>query len=364
MISVFGSFVGKEEIGNVVSCMESQWLGFGKTVDLFEKKYMEKFGMKNFAMVDSGSNALYMAIKLLDLPVGSEVIVPSFTWVSCAQAVVVAGCKPIFCDVDLDTMNVTVDDIEEKISKKTSAVMVVHYAGLPVDLYPIINIGLPVVEDAAHAINSIHKGNLCGTMGDVGIYSYDAVKNLTTGEGGGITGDRDMIDRAKILRYCGIGKSGFDSISDSRRWWEHNIQESFIKMLPTNIAASIGLAQLDKFDILQQRRKEIWDIYQEEFQNIPIIRPREAQDRDRHCYFTYCVRTAKRDDLARYLLGNDIYSTLRYHPLHLCPLYGQTNIDLPNSGLLGETALNIPLHPRMEDKDVFKVVETIKRFYR
>ena len=106
MISVFGSFVGEEEIANVVACMRSQWMGFGKNVEIFEKKYMEKFGLKSFAMVDSGSNALYMAVKLLDLPLDSEILLPTFTWVSCAQAILIAGHKPVFCDVDIDTMNI------------------------------------------------------------------------------------------------------------------------------------------------------------------------------------------------------------------------------------------------------------------
>ena len=185
MISVFGSLVDKEEINNVKSCMNSQWMGFGKNVDLFEQKYMKKYNIDNFAMVDSGSNALFMAVTLLDLPKGSEIIVPSYTWVSCAQAVLLAGHKPIFCDVDLRTMNVSVEHIEPCISNQTSAVMVVHYAGLAVDMDPILKLGLPIIEDAAHALDSTYNGTPCGIIGDIGIFSYDAVKNLTVGEGGG-----------------------------------------------------------------------------------------------------------------------------------------------------------------------------------
>jgi dTDP-4-amino-4,6-dideoxygalactose transaminase len=369
MISVFGSMVGDEEIANVVSCMRSQWMGYGKLVEEFEIKYKEKYSLKNFAMVDSGSNALYMAVSLLNLPKGSEVIVPSFTWVSCAQAVMLAGHNPIFCDVDLNTMNVRAEDIYSKITKRTAAVMVVHYAGLAVDMDPIIEIGYPVIEDAAHAIDSTYKGKPCGAIGDIGIYSYDAVKNLTVGEGGGITSrNHDLIDRAKVMRYCGIGKSGFEAAANSAgsktRWWEYNIQEPFIKMLPTNIAASIGLAQLDRIDALQARRAEIWNIYQRELSNVPgLINPPSLNSSDRHSYFTYCVRLAKRDDLAHYLLSNGIYTTLRYHPLHLNPLYHQTDIRLDNSEQLNSDALSIPLHPRMSDADVEKVISCIKAFY-
>jgi len=369
MITVFGSLVGSDEIENVSACMKSQWMGFGKTVEEFEKKYSNKYNISNFAMVDSGSNALFMAIKLLDLPQNSEVILPSFTWVSCAQAILLAGHQPIFCDVDLATMNVRAEDIKEKITNKTAAVMVVHYAGLAVDMDPILALGFPIIEDAAHAIDSTYNGKTCGTIGDVGIFSYDAVKNLTVGEGGGITTKKvELINRAKVMRYCGIGKSGFDSAvanaGKQTRWWEYNIQEPFIKMLPTNISASIGIAQLDKIDSLQKRRKDIWNIYQKEFSSISdLILPLDALNNDRHSYFTYCLRTKKRDELAHYLLKNDIYTTLRYHPLHLNSLYGQTTVNLPNCMQLNEDALSIPIHPRLTDADLEKIIFHIKAFY-
>lgn len=367
MISVFGSLVGDQEITNVIDCMKSQWMGFGKNVDEFEKKFSEKFKVPNFAMVDSGSNALYMAVSLLDLAKGSKIIVPSFTWVSCAQAVLIAGHIPVFCDVDLETMNVREQDIQKcrKDHPDTKAIMVVHYAGLPVDMDPILNLALPVIEDAAHAVASTYKGAHCGTIAEVGIYSFDAVKNLTTGEGGGIACKRkNWLDRAKIMRYCGIGKSGFEAATSNRtRWWEYNIQEPFIKMLPTNMAAGIGLAQLNRIDDLQKRRYEIWTFFQESFSKLGWIKiPQEAETYSTHSYFTYCIRVPKRDELASFLLDNGVYTTLRYHPLHLNPLYKQTNISLPNCEKLNEEGLSIPLHPRLSDNDVDKIIDLIKEF--
>lgn len=370
MISVFGSLVGDEEIANVTACMKSQWMGFGKAVDEFEKRYQEKYQIPAFAMVDSGSNALFMAVKLLNLPPESEIILPSFTWVSCAQAVLLAGHKPVFCDVDPFTMNVTRTDIESKITSKTGAIMVVHYAGLPVDLDPILELGYPIIEDAAHAVDSTYKGRPCGAIGAVGIFSYDAVKNLTVGEGGGIASPNlGLIARAKVLRYCGIGKSGFDSAMGNARqksrWWEYSIQEPFIKMLPTNLAANIGLAQLDRIDALQARRKQIWDRYQAAFKEVSvIICPQEVQPGDKHSYFTYCIRVPERDKLAHYLLDEQIYTTLRYHPLHLNPLYGQMDVSLPHTEQLNRDALSIPIHPRLTDEEVEKIISSIKVFYK
>jgi dTDP-4-amino-4,6-dideoxygalactose transaminase len=368
MISVFGSKIGQEEIKNVVSVMEQQWLGFGKMVDKFEDAFKMKYGVSEFAMVDSGSNALFMAVSLLNLPKGSEIIVPTFTWVSCAQAVLLAGMVPVFCDVEIDTMNVSVETIAKHITKKTKAIMVVHYAGLPVDMDSLRIFNLPIIEDAAHAVDSIYKGKPCGNIAEVGIYSFDAVKNLTSGEGGGIaTKSLEMIERARKLRYCGIGKSGFEAAisnaKDKNRWWEYNISEPFIKMLPTNMSAGIALAQLEKIDELQLTRKTIWETYQKEFEAISwITRPIEANEGDRHSYFTYCIRIPKRDELAHYLLKNDIYTSLRYHPLHLNKIYKQMDVRLKNSEILNDDCLSIPLHPRLSDNDVEFIINRIKEF--
>lgn len=371
MISVFGSKVGPEEIKNVVECMASQWMGFGGNVEKFEQKFCDKFGLQNFVMVDSGSNALYMAIVLLELPPGSEIILPSFTWVSCAQAVILAGHTPVFCDVELGSMNISRQHIEPHITDKTAAIMIVDYAGLPVDIEPIKELGFPIIEDAAHAVYSLHKGVPCGKLADVAIYSFDAVKNLTVGEGGGVlTQDAARSERAKMLRYCGIGKSGFDkAISSAQnstsKWWEYNIKEPFIKMLPTNLAAGIGLAQLDKIDELQAIRQQIWDYYQDALGGMEQITiPMEAAAGDRHSYFTYAIRAQQRDRLAKYLLDNQIYTTLRYHPLHLNNLYKQTAKRLVNCEILNEDCLSIPLHPRLSMADAEYVVAKIRDFYK
>lgn len=370
MITVFGSKVGTNEISEVSDSLNNQWLGMGPKVAKFEENFKARGNLENFLMVDSGSNALYLAVTLLELPAESEVILPSFTWVSCAQAVLLAGHTPVFCDVDLNTMNVTAETIKEQITDKTAAIMVVHYAGLPVEMNEIIALGYPVIEDAAHAVDSYYKGTICGGIADVGIYSFDAVKNLAVGEGGGITTkDNTKAKRAKLLRYCGIGKSGFEASSHGKkRWWEYNISEAFIKMNPSDIAGAIAVGQLNNLNTNQARRKAIWDTYQKEFANIDwIIKPVEANNDDKHSYFTYAIRLTgamenKRDELAKYLLDNDIYTTLRYHPLHLNDLYKQTNKTLKNCEILNETSLSIPLHPNLSDEDINHVINTIKKF--
>ena len=365
MINVFGSKVGEEEIQEVVDSMRNQWMGMGPKTKAFELEMAKRLNVDKFLLVDSGSNGLFLALSLLNLPKGSEVIVPSFTWVSCAQVVMMAGCVPVFCDVDIDTQNVSAELIRPQITERTGAIMVVHYAGLPVRMDSIMELGYPVIEDACHAVDSLYKGKACGTIGDVGVYSFDAVKNLSMGEGGGVVSSKhkELMERSDILRYCGIGKSGFEASTHGKeRWWEYNIVEPFIKMNPSDIAAGIGLGQLKKIDKLQMYRKKIWDIYQEEFKKVGwVIRPRDAEEGDRHSYFTYFIRVPNRDQLAKYLFNEGIYTTLRYHPLHLNPLY-QYKKSLPNCERLNEEGLNIPLHPSLSMDDVDKIVESIKNF--
>jgi dTDP-4-amino-4,6-dideoxygalactose transaminase len=373
LISVFGSYMSDLEIEYVNKCLNSQWIGFGETVTKFEEEISRVRNFRNFTMVDSGSNALYLALKLLKLPIGSEVILPAFTWIACANAVILSGLKPVFADVELDTMNISARTVQQVISDKTSCIMVVHFAGLPVDIDPIIKFGFPIIEDAAHAIYSDYKNKPCGSLGDIGIFSFDAVKNLAVGEGGGITCKQDAsVKNARELRYCGISKSGFDSAVsqdlelNSNIWWEYNLREPFIKMLPTNISASIGLAQLIRRKELQDKRKEIWDSYQQGLKKLKVVRlPVETLEiSSSHSYFTFPIQVPKRNELAKYLLKKDIYTTLRYHPLNQYSNFNDNpNLVLKNTQLLNDKALSLPLHPRLTRKEVNLVIDSILKFY-
>jgi len=365
MISVFGSKVGQEELDEIHTSLDAQWMGIGPKTKTFEQEFARRLCMPDFVLLDSGSNSLFLAMKLLNLLPGSEVIVPSLTWISCAHVVVLAGGLPVFCDVDLETQNVTAETITPHMTTKTRAVMVVHYAGKPVRMDPILELGLPVIEDAAHAVDSKLGGRACGSMGTVGAFSFDAVKNLAMGEGGGVTAhDPAIIERSRLLRYCGIGKSGFEASANKARWWEYNIADFSLKFLPNDINASIGLAQLRKLDALQAYRKQIWELYQKEFADLGWLkRPSDPAPDEQHSYFTYFVRLplGKRNAFAEYLYEHDIYTTLRYHPLHMNPIYKSTS-KLPNCELLNDVGLNLPLHPNLSSADTEKIIATVKAF--
>lgn len=365
MINVFGSLVGQEELEEVRSALEAQWLGIGPKTAAFERDFAARLSLPNMLLLDSGSNALMLAVKLLDLPPGSEIIVPSFTWIACGHAVVMNGHAVRFCDVDYETQNVTAAAVEAARTPRTRAVMAVHYAGLPVEMEALQSLGLPVIEDAAHAVDSKRKGRSCGALGEVGIYSFDAVKNLAMGEGGGLTvQDPARAARARQLRYCGIGKSGFEASAKKARWWEYDVTDFFPKMLPSDVSAAIGLAQLRKLDAMQARRKSVWDLYQKELASLPWLkRPAEAPEGDRHSYFTYCARVdgGRRDALARHLYERGVYTTLRYHPLHLNPIY-KSQARLPVCERLNEEALSLPLHPGLTDDQAGQVLDAVRSF--
>jgi dTDP-4-amino-4,6-dideoxygalactose transaminase len=365
VISVFGSLVGRAELREISECFSSQWLGMGPKTAEFERRFAARLGLQDAVLVNSGSSALHLAVSLLSLPKGSEVILPSFTWVACAQAIRLSGATPVFCDVDLETQSVTAETIKPHLSRRTRAIMVVHYAGKPVRMDEIIALGIPVIEDAAHAVDSQVRGKSCGSLGDIGVYSFDSVKNLTMGEGGALTArDPALTERARELRYCGIGKSGFDASPLEARWWEHRISDVFPKMLPSDVSAAIGLSQLNRLGRLQAKRRRIWKRYQEEFRRHSwLVRPQEPEAFERHSYFTYFVRVlrGRRDEFAMYLKDRGIYTTLRYHPLHLSPIYG-SRADLPHSDRLNREGLNLPLHPRLNDASLNRIVRAVSDF--
>lgn len=367
LIQVFGSQLGQEELEEIRDCLERQWIGTGPKTTELEKALSRHLGVDDFVLLNSGSNALQMAVHLLDLPADSdaEIIVPSFTWVACASAIMLCGLKPVFCDVDPGTMNLSAETVEPLIGQRTAAIMAVHYAGLPAPLDDLARFDLPIIEDAAHAIDSRIGNQACGTLGDIGVFSFDAIKNLAMGEGGGIvTKDSRLSERARDLRLCGIARTGYANSRQRERWWEHEIEEIFPKMIPSDLSAAVGLAQLAKLESAQLRRAEIWKYYQQQLGEVSWIQnPADAATGDRHSYFTYCIQVPDnyRDKLASYLLDRNIYTTLRFHPLHLSPVYN-SDAALPVTEDLMRCALNLPLHPLLSDNDLERILEAIRSF--
>ncbi|MEJ8566433.1 DegT/DnrJ/EryC1/StrS family aminotransferase [Elongatibacter sediminis] len=367
LIHVFGSLLGDEELAEISDCIDRQWIGMGPKTAQLESRLAQHLDVDELVLLNSGSSGLQMAVHLLDIPpgTGAEIIVPSFTWVACASAILLAGHRPVFCDVDKTTLNIDPESVAGAITPRTAAIMAVHYAGLPAEVPRLKEFGLPVIEDAAHAIDSRHEGRACGTLGDIGVFSFDSIKNLAMGEGGGLVArNPEHLRRARDLRLCGVTSTGFASAREGGRWWEHRITDAFPKMTPSDLCAAVGLAQFRRLRSSQQRRAKLWALYQQALAELDWLAvPPEPDAGDRHSYFTYCVqvRDGRRDALANHLLERGIYTTLRFHPLHLSPLYG-SSVELPVSERLAETALNLPLHPRLTDDDLDRVIGAVCEF--
>jgi len=366
MINVFSSYVGNEELLIIEKSLKKQWLGAGENVKAFEKKFADYRNISNFLMVDNATNGLFLACKLLNLELGSEIILPSFTCIACAQAIKMAGLVPVFCDVDYETQNTSLEYILPHITAKTKAIMIVHYAGLPVEIDPILDLRYPIIEDAAHAVDSSYKNKSCGSLGELGVFSFDPIKNLSSCEGGGMfLKDEKLYKQAINMRLCGVGFSGLQRMKlENSVWWEDHAENIFIKAYPNDISAGIALAQLEKLNAMQTRRKSIWDYYKSVFSKYQYIElPVDAKGDNKHSYFTFCIRVPKRNELARFLLDRNIYTTLRFFPLHLNKIYYTPNNKLPNCEKLAEFALNIPLHPNISDTDVNYIVDSIIKYY-
>ncbi|MCK4650929.1 DegT/DnrJ/EryC1/StrS family aminotransferase [Candidatus Babeliales bacterium] len=264
-------------------CVETGWISSeGPFVKEFEKKFSSKVNRKYGVAVCNGSAALEIAVLALDLPKGSEVILPTFTIISCAIAIVRAGLIPVFVDSDSFTWNMNVNQIEKKISNKTKAIMVVHIYGLPVDMDPILNLAkkynLKIIEDAAEVIGQKYKNKSCGSFGDVSIFSFYPNKHVTTGEGGMVVTDNEYItERCRSLRNL--------CFNSKKRFVHYELGFNF-RM--TNIQAAIGLAQLERLDEFIIKKRFIGEFYTEALKEINSIQlPLGKTDYAQNIYWVY-----------------------------------------------------------------------------
>lgn len=338
------------------------------TVKVYEK-FRELLGIEHMLLTTSGTTALEMASLLIDLEPGDEVIVPSFTFSSTANAFMLRRAKPVFCDVRKDTMNIDETKIEELITPKTKAIYTVDYAGVPAEADTILEIAkrhhLFVIEDAAQAVGSTYKGRQAGTLGDFGCFSFHETKNYSMGEGGGLVlGDVKFLDRAEIIREKGTNRRQvLRGMVDKYTWYD--IGSSF---LPSDVLAAMLYAQLERYDEIMKKRKRVWNIYQQEMSRLekqghltcPII-PQDV-DHNGHMYNIILPTGDIRDYLVDELKKREIYAYICYVPLHSAP-YGKRMGYLPESCPVtedyGKRVLRLPLYADMTEKDACCVCDAV-----
>ena len=367
MISLFKPFMGDEELESLRDIFHSGWIGLGPKTEQFEKEFAEYIGTKYMVGMNSATAALDIAVRLLDIHHGDEVLVPTNTFVSTAHVVAYNLATPIFVDID-ENFNMDIEDVERKITERTKAIIPVHYSGRPVGLDKLRSVSgnIPIIEDSAHAAGSKYKGAHCGSIETLGCFSFHAVKNLSMGDGGALaTNDKDFYDRAMKLRWLGIDKSTWDrSDGNKSYWWEYSVGEIGLKCHMNDINASIGLVQLKKLDSMNRRRKEIAEIYTHAFKDLQQIKtPMMDTPDSQSSWHIYCIRCQNRNDLSVYLKAKDIMTGVHYKPIHLYKCYGNRPC-LPNAEKYFNEILSLPMHPGLTNDDVYQVIEAINSFYK
>jgi len=374
--------IGEAEIQAVVEVMRSGWITTGQKCAEFEKRFELLLGEGIAAIaVNSATAGLHLALEAIGIGPGDEVIVPSLTFTATAEVIRYLGGIPVLVDVEPDTLNISPDAIRAAITKRTRAIIPVHYAGLPCNMTEILAIAaeykLRVIEDAAHALPAAHRGNLVGTLAsDVVVFSFYANKTMTTGEGGmAVTRDPDLAKRMRVMRLHGIDRDAFDRFQSKVPAWYYEVVAPGFKYNLTDIGAAIGLVQLDRLPDFQARRMQLAERYDAALADLPLVIPSRGGEGDQHAWHLYVVRLSNdamrqgfnRGALIDHLSHDGIGTSVHYVPLHRQPYWrdslGSRSEDFPVSEGAYQAMVSIPLFTVMSDSDQQHIIASLRSFF-
>lgn len=363
----------EEEIEAVTKVLKSKWLSMGPVTQQFEKEFAEYLGVKHAFAVSNGTAALHIAHWVLGIRAEDEVIVPSLTFVATSNSILYCGAKPVFADItSLDDFNISPRDILNKITPKTKAITVVHYGGYPCDMNAIMEIahdhGLRVIEDAAHATGAEYKGRKCGTIGDVGCFSFFANKNLVTGEGGMIvTNDDILAEKIRIMRSHGMTTLTWDRHKGHAN--SYDVVGIGFNYRINEMASALGLVQLKKLEENNGKRKTIVELYRKQLKTISEISTPfdDCKDKSAHHIFPILLsEEVPRNKFIERLKEKGIQTSIHYPPIHLFSYYkemfGFKNDFLLKTEFVGKQEVTLPLHPLMKLEDITLIFNEINRF--
>ena len=366
--------IDDDDVAAVMAVLRSDWLTTGPMVGEFERAFAEATGAVEAVAVSNGTAALHAAVHALNIGPGDEVIVPAMTFAATANCVVYQGGKPIFVDVDPETLLIDPAQVEAKISPQTRAVIAVDYTGQPCDYQALRAItdrhGLALLSDACHAIGGSYRGRPVGTLADLSTFSLHPAKHLTTGEGGMITtGDPAMAQRMRVFRNHGI-------TSDHRQReqqgsWSYEMVDLGYNYRLTDLQCALGLSQLRKLRQWVTRRQEIARRYDMAFAELPAVQPLAVRPEVTHGYHLYVVRfdlsqlRTGRAEIFAALRGEGIGVNVHYIPVHLHPFYrqrfGTARGECPVAEAAYERIVSLPMFPAMSDADVKDVVKAVDK---
>jgi len=373
---VFGSpAIEEDEIKEVVDSIRSGWLGTGPKVHKFQEMFKKYKGVKHAMALNSCTAGLHLALLVVGVQSGDEVITTPMTFCATSNVIIHAGATPVFADCEKDTMNIDPEEIEKKITPKTKAIMPVHFAGRPCKMDEIMAIAkkhdLKVIEDCAHAIETEYKGKKAGTFGDVGCFSFYVTKNIITGEGGmDITDNDDYADRIKICSLHGMSKDAWKRFAD-KGYKHYQVVYPGFKYNMMDIQAAIGMHQLPRIERYAKRRKEIWDRYNKAFQDLPVFIPAKIEEGTRHSLHLYTLLVdlerikVSRDTVLEALTKENIGIGVHYLAVHLQPYYtekfGFKRGDYPNAEFISNRTVSVPISAKLTDRDTQDVINAVRK---
>jgi len=373
--------LGREEERKVLQVLRTKWLSTGPVTEKYERAFSEYLGGGYAIAVANGTAALHLALASLGLKEGDEVILPSLTFVATANPVLYVKAIPVFADIlGTGDLNISPREIKKKITRRTKAILVMHYGGYPCDMGSIMEIarrhGLHVIEDAAHAPGAEFKGKKCGTIGEMGCFSFFSNKNLVTGEGGMVvTRNKDLAERVRSMRSHGMKALSWDKYRGHLA--SYDIEKLGYNYRTTEIQSALGLVQLKKLDRNNKKRKQLVEAYFKELQGVEGISVPFTRFHGHPSYhlFPILIHTGQdprfelRNQLMEGLRNVGIQTSVHYPPVHLFSLYrrqfGFKRGMLPKTEEVSRREITLPLHPGMVEKDVRwiagKVKEVIKK---
>lgn len=373
---VFGApLIEQPEIDEVVDSLRVGWLGTGPKVARFEEMFRQYVGAEHAMAVNSCTAALHLSMLVAGLGPGDEVITTPMTFAATVNAIIHSGATPVLVDCDRETALIDAQRIEDAITAHTRAIVPVHMCGRPCDMVAIMDIAerhkLLVIEDAAHAIGAAHKGRKIGTIGHLTCFSFYVTKNVVTGEGGMVTTDNpDFADKIKVYALHGMSKDAWKRFSDEG-YKHYQVVLPGFKYNMMDLQAAIGIHQLPRVERWLQRRNEIWQRYNEAFAGLPLGLPAPDEPDTLHARHLYTLLIDEehcgltRDEFMQRLYELNIGTGVHYVGVHLHPYYrerfGYGPYDLPDATYISERTASIPLSPKLSERDVEDVIETVRK---
>jgi len=341
--------------------LKTRWIGQGPKVDEAEEKFGRMFDVPYVVTLNSCTSALHLALVLSGVSEGDEVITTPMTCSATNIPILYCKGKAVFADIQPYTLNIDPKDIEKRITKKTKAILIVHWAGYPCDMDEIMVIAkkhkLAVIEDAAHAMGASYKNKNIGTIGDFTCFSLQAIKQITTGDGGILTvKNKDIDKRARLLRWYGLDRKFKGDI-----YWKYQIKEFGYKYHMNDIAAAMLVVQLDDLSKISKRRQEIVDRYRKDLNGVPGLTLLENKSDRKSGNWLFTLRVKNRENFTEKLRQNEIESHMVHVRCDIYPIFGgKRHDDLPIMNQVEPEYVSIPLHCNLTDDDVAKVIKVIK----